>query len=507
MDAAPGVPDRYTLLSPLGHGAMGTVWRARDEALGREVAIKVVRLAGPGSPTSLSRFRRETEATAAIDDPRVVRVHDAGSDLGVAWLVMELLPGPSVAALVADEGPLPWDRGLALAEDVARGLAAAHAAGVVHRDIKPGNVVLRDTQAVIVDFGIARLAETVEGTHTATGVITGTAAYLAPEQARGETVTPATDLYSFGCLLTTMFTGTSPFTAELAVAQAFAHVSTPPPRLAERRPDVPPALDELVARLLEKDPALRPDAATTADELARIRGDRSAASGLSPIAPTEQTAPLTRLDAMLDSGAATPRRATAGRRGRTSLVPLLAVLGVALVAVAALVLQPGGAPAGPTTRPGAGARSTTTAATPGLGPTPEGTSATAAVTPEEASTAGEVPTPVADETLPPAAPTTRAPTQPVEPTQPGTTAPAPAPATVPAPALAGVADAIARVDNPGGRRQLERAWSDAASGLTTSNAASRADALAAVLATLPQLTDGERAAVLAALQRVRAAGA
>ena len=512
METPPGLPSRYTLLSHLGRGAAGSVWRAHDARLARDVAIKIVTLAHPGSPASLSRFRREVDAAASIEDRHVVRTYDAGCSGSNAWIVMELLPGASVADLLADEGTLPWDRGLALAEDVARGLAAAHAAGVVHRDIKPGNVVLRGDDAVIVDFGIARLAADADATKTATGTVTGTAAYLAPEQARGDTVTAATDLYSLGCLLMTVFTGASPFTGEHAVAQALAHIGTPPPRLSDRRPDAPPALDALVARLLEKDPALRPDARTTAEELAAIRRDPATTSSLPPAPDADATLPLAAvlpaaLPAALPASptpASPPRRAAAGpsaatrSRRRWLAIPagiLLLVFGaVGGLLVGDQLPQPGttatprtpssASPAGSGSATGSAAGSATGTATGSTTVTsdPGAPSASASDTPEATS-----PAPLPSDPVPAPTSATKAPAAPV-----------------PAGALNQVAAVISGVENPGARSQLGRAWDEATTGRTAANAGGRVATFTASLANTPQLTASERRALESALQRVLA---
>ena len=185
---------RYRLDARIGHGAAGDVWRAHDLHLNRVVAVKTVRM-GPGSgDVPLARFRREVDAAASLNHPNVVSLHDAGQDDHVAYLVMELLDGPSVAETVATDGPLPLDRGLAIGESVARGLASAHAAGIVHRDIKPANVVFHGGSVKVVDFGIARLTEGNGETLTQAGFTTGTAAYLSPEQARGDKVDAASDV-------------------------------------------------------------------------------------------------------------------------------------------------------------------------------------------------------------------------------------------------------------------------------------------------------------------------
>lgn len=260
--------DRYRLIECIGRGAAGKVWRARDERLDRIVALKTVHVAADAdAPGAVARFRREARASAAISSPFVVSVYDAGRDGDHAFLVMELLSGPSLKDLLGERGPLPLREGLRVTADVACGLAAAHAAGFVHRDLKPGNVVFGDAVPKIVDFGIARLADPGDATMTSASMVAGTAAYMSPEQAMGKSVGPASDAYALGSLLFTVFTGEPPFTHASAVEQATAQVREDPPSLAERRPDLPAALVSLAAQLLEKDAAARPSAAQVADAL------------------------------------------------------------------------------------------------------------------------------------------------------------------------------------------------------------------------------------------------
>lgn len=264
--------DRYRLTHRIGAGATGEVWRARDVRLARDVAVKLVNLrAQNDAPGMVARFRREASASAAISSPNIVSVFDAGRDGDTAFIVMELLSGPSLKDMVEQGGPLDFESGLDIAAQTASGLADAHAAGFVHRDLKPANVVLNDGVPKIVDFGIARLADPGDATQTSATTVAGTAAYMAPEQAAGKSVTPASDVYSLGCLLFTMFAGDSPFAGRGAIEQAMAHVHEGPPTLADRRPDTPAPLDALVTSLLNKDPGERPEAIAVARVLEAIR--------------------------------------------------------------------------------------------------------------------------------------------------------------------------------------------------------------------------------------------
>lgn len=250
---------RYELIERLGGGGMGDVYRARDQVLERIVAVKTTRNTSQ-DPTDKERFRREAVATAGLSDPHVVSVYDAGFDGDLAFIVMELLTGPSLHQALKENGPAPLQEGVRVLDAVTRGLMAAHAVGVVHRDIKPGNIMYHDDQIKIVDFGIAQLADSehLTATHTAMG----TAAYMSPEQASGQGATAASDMYALGCVMMTMFTGKPPFQGE-AISVATQQITAEPPRLAERRADLPPALSALIDGLLRKDPQERP----TADQL------------------------------------------------------------------------------------------------------------------------------------------------------------------------------------------------------------------------------------------------
>jgi eukaryotic-like serine/threonine-protein kinase len=270
---------RYRLVKPLGRGGSSEVWQGEDSVLGRAVAVKVF-TAPAGQPDLVARFHREARTVAGLRHPNVVIVFDAGIDQDVPYAVMELLAGPSLEQLLARRGPLPVELALGYAEQAAAGLAAAHAAGVVHRDIKPGNLVLDgDGTLKVVDFGIASLAH-ASASLTAPGVTLGTPAYLSPEQAAGRPAEPRSDLYALGCVLYALLTGAPPFTGDHPVATAAQHLSADAPPAGLRRPGLPPVIDQLLATLLAKNPGDRPpDAATVRGRLAQVRRT------LIPIAP------------------------------------------------------------------------------------------------------------------------------------------------------------------------------------------------------------------------------
>src|SRR5215467_6718525 len=209
---------RYALFDVLGTGGMATVWRARDEVLGREVAVKVLSPQYAADPAFRTRFEREARHVASLSHPRLVTVFDCGVDGTVPFIVMELVAGRTLRQILDDAGVLPPDDAVTIAAAVCEGLEAAHAAGVVHRDIKPANIVLSGGEVKLLDFGIARLEDSAGRTRTQ--AVLGTAAYLSPEQAAGQPAGPQADLYALGCVLFEMLTGTSSLTADSDVGLA-----------------------------------------------------------------------------------------------------------------------------------------------------------------------------------------------------------------------------------------------------------------------------------------------
>lgn len=275
---------RYLLAERLGRGGMATVWRATDQLLRREVAVKIVAPMEDAEVTA-ERFRREALVTAALNHPNIVTIFDAGVDAGSAYLVMELLSGRTLAEELRSRGPFPVEEVRSIALQVTGALGAAHAAGLVHRDIKPGNIArTADGSVKVLDFGISHIID--EGAAgqaplTATGAVVGTASYLAPEQARGERVDQRADLYALGCVLYALLAGEPPFQGPTAVATMMAHLSDPVPDLRAARPETPPELADLIQALLAKDPEDRPESAAAVAEALRGEGP---ALGL-PLAP------------------------------------------------------------------------------------------------------------------------------------------------------------------------------------------------------------------------------
>src|SRR5215469_11970981 len=267
---------RYVLGEVLGVGGMATVWRAADRVLGREVAVKVLSPQFAADPGFLARFEREARHAAPLAHPRLVTVFDCGIDGSAPFIVMELVDGRTLRQVLDQSGPLPPGQAVAIAAGVCEGLEVAHEAGLVHRDIKPANIALACGEVKVLDFGIARADGTAGGTRTL-GVL-GTAAYLSPEQASGGPAGPQSDLYSLGCVLFEMLTGTPPFTADSAVGLAYRHVHDDPGPPSARQPGVPAPLDVITTRLLAKDPAARPASvgAARADLLAALNPEAAA---------------------------------------------------------------------------------------------------------------------------------------------------------------------------------------------------------------------------------------
>ncbi|MCW2677615.1 MAG: pknA [Modestobacter sp.] len=248
---------RYEIIGPIASGGMGEVWRARDRTLGRTVAAKVLRSEYTSDPSFLIRFRNEARHTAALSHPNIASVYDYGESTQdgqrVAYLVMEYVEGKPLVTVLAEQGRLSPERTLDVVGQAAEGLSAAHDAGMVHRDIKPGNLIVRPDGVVkLTDFGIARARDAAPLTRT--GMVVGTAQYLSPEQAQGMPVTAASDVYSLGVLAYECLAGARPFDGESQVAIALAQINRPPPPLP---PDVPAPVRALVERALAKDPAAR----------------------------------------------------------------------------------------------------------------------------------------------------------------------------------------------------------------------------------------------------------
>jgi serine/threonine-protein kinase len=334
------IAGRYELEELVGTGGMSSVFRAHDSQLERQVAIKILHQHYADDPEYLERFRREARAVARLTHPNIVTVIDRGDDDGRQFIVFEHVEGENLKELILRTGRLPVRRALELALATADGLAFAHEHGLVHRDVKPQNVLLsREGDVKVTDFGIARSLHVEHGV-TQTGTVLGTGEYLAPEQASGKPVSPATDVYSLGVVLWELLAGDVPFVGENFVAVALRHVNEAPPSLHERRSDVTPRLGAAVERALAKDPARRfPSMAAFAKELraclAEVEGD-------APPPPEDDLAHTLVTPPPSGVAARPARRAPRARRRRRPIVAyvVLALL-VAGAAFAAVLLLGG----------------------------------------------------------------------------------------------------------------------------------------------------------------------
>jgi eukaryotic-like serine/threonine-protein kinase len=314
--------DRYELLEPIGRGGMATVFRGTDRVLGRGVAVKVLASSYADDDAFVARFRREARAAAGLSHPSVVAVFDTGSDDGTHFIVMEHVEGRTLADVLELDGPLEPGRAAEIAEAVCDALGFAHARGIVHRDVKPANIMVTPDGGVkVMDFGIARAA--TDDTLTKTAMILGTANYLSPEQAEGRPLDARSDLYSLGAVLYEALTGRPPFEGNTPVAVAAKHVQEPPVPPSRLRPDLPPALEAVAMRALQKDRASRFASA----------GDMSQALHAARTAPTAAILPTPTQELPATEVPPTLPRHRAPRRRR---VPVAALVAAALLACAAI---------------------------------------------------------------------------------------------------------------------------------------------------------------------------
>src|ERR1035441_7763633 len=306
----------YEIQSPLGAGGMGEVYRAQDTRLGRDVALKILPESFARETDRLRRFEQEARAVAALNHPNILAIHDIGQHEGSPFLVSELIEGESLRAAL-DGGAVPQRKTIEYGGQIAHGVAAAHEKGIVHRDLKPENIfVTKDGRIKILDFGLAKLAQkagaepdevTLTSSHTAAGLVLGTASYMAPEQVRGEAADPRTDIFAFGAVLYEMLSGVRAFRRDTAAETMTAVLKDDPPELSDPGRFVSPALERIVRRCLEKNPEQR------------FQSARDLSFALSALSGTETST--------ISRGAMAARR-------QIPLLPLLAAV-LALVAVAA----------------------------------------------------------------------------------------------------------------------------------------------------------------------------
>ncbi|QIM17508.1 serine/threonine protein kinase [Leucobacter coleopterorum] len=314
---------RYELSSRIAVGGMGEVWKASDSIIGRTVAIKILKDEYMGDPGFLERFRAEARHAALVNHEGIANVFDYGEEQGSAYIVMELVPGEPLSTIIEREGKLPANRVLGIVAQTATSLQAAHDAGLVHRDIKPGNLLITPEGRVkITDFGIARIADQVP--LTATGQVMGTVQYLAPEQASGHTATATTDIYSLGIVAYECLAGKRPFTGESQVAIAMAQINDTPPDLPS---DVPEPVRNLVYACLAKDAAGRPQTAAKLAQAAAAlhRGNVQLAASYVPqiLGDTEPATTALPQTTMLDDAATTALPQTTVMPGQTAATTAL----------------------------------------------------------------------------------------------------------------------------------------------------------------------------------------
>ncbi len=348
---------RYQLSSRIAIGGMGEVWQATDLVIGRTVAIKILKDEYLGDPGFLERFRAEARHAALVNHEGIANVFDYGEEDGSAYLVMELVPGEALSSILERERVLPTDKVLDIVAQTASALHAAHQAGLVHRDIKPGNLLMTpDGRIKITDFGIARIADQVP--LTATGQVMGTVQYLSPEQASGHAASPTTDIYSLGIVAYEALAGRRPFTGESQVAIAMAQINEAPPELPVT---VAEPVRNLVYACIAKKPEDRPTSAANLSRAAQAlrRGDLAAATAAVPSLGAGETA-FTQLLTPAGSTTATRVLTPGGGIGTGStasletkrrnpwtwpLVAIVSVLAVALIAIIIVfAIKPNGTP-------------------------------------------------------------------------------------------------------------------------------------------------------------------
>ena len=353
--------ERYEIGGVLGRGGMAEVHRGRDLRLGREVAVKVLRSDLARDPSFQVRFRREAQAAASLNHPAIVAVYDTGEDRtttgATPYIVMEYVEGETLRDVIRREGHLSAERAMTLAADICGALDFSHRNGIVHRDVKPGNVMITPQGTVkVMDFGIARAVSDSAATMTSTAAVIGTAQYLSPEQARGESVDARSDVYSMGCLLYELVTGAPPFSGDSPVAVAYQHVREDPRLPSSINPQVPAELDAILLKAMSKNPANRYQSAAEMrnDLLRALAGQRVEATPV--MGDAEKTTILAATPGGYGGGYGNDDRWNdedeQARRRKRKIIAIVAVLAVLLLggAIAAAIGLSGGNTPPPTTQ-------------------------------------------------------------------------------------------------------------------------------------------------------------
>ncbi|MGY1637125.1 Stk1 family PASTA domain-containing Ser/Thr kinase [Geodermatophilus sp. SYSU D00742] len=349
--------ERYEIGGVLGRGGMAEVHRGRDLRLGREVAVKVLRSDLARDPSFQVRFRREAQAAASLNHPAIVAVYDTGEDRSASgatpYIVMEYVEGQTLRDVLRGEGVLSPERAMSLTADICGALDFSHRNGIVHRDVKPGNVMITPQGSVkVMDFGIARAVSDSAATMTSTAAVIGTAQYLSPEQARGEGVDARSDVYSVGCLLYELVTGAPPFTGDSPVAVAYQHVREDPRLPSSINPAIPPELDAILLKAMSKNPANRYQSAADMrnDLLRALAGQQVEATPVMNDAEKTTILGATPGYAGGDWDAGDDEAARKRRRTRVVVAVVAAVLLLGGVITAALLLDSGAEEEAPVAR-------------------------------------------------------------------------------------------------------------------------------------------------------------